>query len=154
MEFPAEYMTFLLVFHTSRDYFVCHDLLEELWREDSLTLDKSHVYVGLLQFAVAMYHWRRNNMRGAQLLMTGSYDKLILRQSELEELGINSERLLGLIATAQRDIFSGCAYASVMIPLRPSLQMECMKQCEKQGLLFGQASDMKDEYIIHRHLYK
>jgi len=54
----------------NRDWFECHETLEDIWMaEDG---EARHLYQGILQVAVALYHWERGNFGGAVgLLKTG-----------------------------------------------------------------------------------
>ena len=66
------YVQFLYDFNHTRDYFECHESLEELWLEEA----KDPLYQGLLQVAVALYHHRNGNVSGAKKLMVSALDKL------------------------------------------------------------------------------
>lgn len=55
----------------SGEWFECHETLEELWVGEQGEL--RDFYQGLLQIAVALYHWRNGNFKGAVgLLQRGS----------------------------------------------------------------------------------
>jgi predicted metal-dependent hydrolase len=55
----------------SGEWFECHETLEELWVGEKGEL--RDLYQGLLQIAVALYHWRNGNFKGAVgLLQRGS----------------------------------------------------------------------------------
>ena len=49
------------------EYYACHDTLEALWM-DAIDPDKKF-YQGVLQIAVACYHLRNRNWRGAVILL-------------------------------------------------------------------------------------
>lgn len=153
-DYPTEYIEFLIEFHTSRDYFRCHDLLEELWRDVSLSLAKDHVYVGLLQIAVSMYHWRRGNERGAQLLIEGSIEKLQGKRAELELLGIQFHECLALIHQLAAAIERGEQYHSPNLPLSEALNEALRISCEENNQCWQATSNLEDEFLVHRHLYK
>ncbi|QWV96477.1 DUF309 domain-containing protein [Geomonas nitrogeniifigens] len=85
------------------EWFECHETLEELWVGEKGEL--RDFYQGLLQVAVALYHWRNGNFKGAEgLLQRGS--GLLRRVSErclgvdvaalVAESGVLREALLGL----------------------------------------------------------
>ncbi len=69
--YPKAYVAFLHEFHTTRDYFECHEILEEFWKEDPPDQRKKY-WVGLIQLAVALYHQRRGNGKGAKRLISNS----------------------------------------------------------------------------------
>lgn len=48
----------------AHDWFECHEVLEDLWRDDPSP--GRTFYQGLIMAAVALEHWRRGNPRGAR----------------------------------------------------------------------------------------
>ncbi|MCS6782540.1 MAG: DUF309 domain-containing protein [Gloeomargarita sp. SKYBB_i_bin120] len=66
MEVPPAFALAVEQFNQG-EYYACHDTLEALWHEAS----EPHrtLYQGLLQIAVAGYHHRQGNLRGATLLL-------------------------------------------------------------------------------------
>ena len=62
--YPEAYIDYLLYFHAQRDYFECHEVMEEFWKEHPGDI-RSRTYVALIQIAVGMYHIRRGNRNGA-----------------------------------------------------------------------------------------
>lgn len=54
----------------SYEFYQCHDTLEELWLET--TGEPKDFYKGLIQAAVALYHFSRGNARGAKTLYWSS----------------------------------------------------------------------------------
>jgi predicted metal-dependent hydrolase len=57
------------------DYFECHEVLEELWREEPTSLRL--FYQGILQIAVGCYHLTvRHNRRGALSKLQAGLEKL------------------------------------------------------------------------------
>lgn len=61
------FIKYCAYFNGNQDYFECHEVLEELWKE--LKGNKQHILVGYIQIAASMYHWRRGNLPGAIKLM-------------------------------------------------------------------------------------
>lgn len=93
--FEPLYVAYLVYFNRDRDYFECHEVLEELWLEKQ----REPVYQGLLQIAVALFHFRNgtvnhtyNKIAGAVKMMKSSYNKLLPYQHHA--LGINMEKLM------------------------------------------------------------
>ena len=73
-----------------RQFFQCHEVLEALWLE---TRDRSRdFYKGLIQAAVACYHWSRSNPAGALSLYRTS--SAYLEKYRPEHLGVDVERFL------------------------------------------------------------
>lgn len=63
--FHQSYIDFFTYFNGNEDYFECHEVFEELWKEVD-SGNKSHVLVGFIQIATGLYHWRRGNIAGAK----------------------------------------------------------------------------------------
>lgn len=66
------YVSFFHSFNIEKDYYKCHDLLEELWLEEG----REAYYQGLLQVAVGLYHLQNDNRNGAVKLLASALDKL------------------------------------------------------------------------------
>ncbi|MBC6976319.1 DUF309 domain-containing protein [Bacillus sp. Xin] len=63
-DYPLVYYEFFVKYNEG-DYYTCHDLLEEMWLED-----RSNLFLkGLLQMAVAQYHYSYGNVKGARMMM-------------------------------------------------------------------------------------
>jgi uncharacterized protein len=63
----------------SRQWFECHETLEDLWiGEEGEVRD---LFQGVLQVAVALHHWRNGNYGGAVILFNGGV-KLLSRVSQ------------------------------------------------------------------------
>ncbi|MDF2723378.1 MAG: hypothetical protein K0Q59_3053 [Paenibacillus sp.] len=66
------YVEYLYYFNVERDYFQCHEVMEELWLEEG----RNPLHQGLLQVAVALYHHRNGNVGGAIKLFSQAIEKL------------------------------------------------------------------------------
>ncbi|MBD0381088.1 DUF309 domain-containing protein [Paenibacillus sedimenti] len=66
------YVAYLYYFNEVRDYFECHEVMEELWLEEG----RSPLYQGLLQVAVGLYHHANGNVSGSIKLFSAGLDKL------------------------------------------------------------------------------
>ncbi|GIP33917.1 DUF309 domain-containing protein [Paenibacillus sp. J2TS4] len=88
IDYSPLYLAYLHYFNVERDYFECHEVLEELWLEEGRNL----LYQGLLQVAVALYHHRNDNRNGARKMFAQAVNKL--RQFPNDSLGIDLGRLL------------------------------------------------------------
>ncbi|QHT64012.1 DUF309 domain-containing protein [Paenibacillus lycopersici] len=82
----------MVLFNTDRDYFECHEVMEELWLEEGRNL----LYQGLLQAAVGLHHWRNENFSGAVKLFKQADSKLV--QYPDEQMGIDLRRLRADVA--------------------------------------------------------
>jgi uncharacterized protein len=81
------YVEFLYYFNEARDYFECHEVMEELWLEEG----RNRLYQGLLQVAVGLYHHFNGNTSGSIKLFTAALDKL--EHYPADALGIDLAKL-------------------------------------------------------------
>ncbi|ALP35183.1 hypothetical protein ASL14_02310 [Paenibacillus sp. IHB B 3084] len=98
LSYEPLYVTYLVYFNRDRDYFECHEVLEELW----LKLDRDPVYKGLLQIAVGLYHFRNGNFRGGHMLLDSAVHKL--EHASPQALGINMEKLVNEARACARQL--------------------------------------------------
>ncbi|UHA72622.1 DUF309 domain-containing protein [Paenibacillus sp. 481] len=66
------YVQFLKLFNEERDYYTCHDVMEELWLEEG----RKPLLQGLLQVAVGLHHHQNGNRPGAIKLLEAALNKL------------------------------------------------------------------------------
>lgn len=81
------FIRFLYHFNIDRDYYECHEVMEELWMEEG----RNPLYQGLLQVAVALFHYRNGNVNGARKLFQKALAKLTKQPGD--SLGIDLTRL-------------------------------------------------------------
>ena len=86
-EYPDRYVRFLMYFNIDRDYYECHEVMEELWLEEG----RDPFYQGLLQVAVGLFHFRRENISGARKLFASALSRL--RPYPERYMGIDLGRL-------------------------------------------------------------
>ncbi|GGA44463.1 DUF309 domain-containing protein [Paenibacillus physcomitrellae] len=72
MKYEELYLAYLIYFNRDRDYFECHEVLEELW----LARGSDPLYKGLLQVAVGLFHFRDGNVAGSLKMMRSAAAKL------------------------------------------------------------------------------
>jgi 8-oxo-dGTP diphosphatase len=78
LKYPHEYLEGIRLFNSAR-YFECHEMLEDLWHpaEGHTRLH----YQGLIQAAIALEHFRKDNWTGA----VGLYEKACEKWAQLPE---------------------------------------------------------------------
>ncbi|NWL89433.1 DUF309 domain-containing protein [Paenibacillus sp. 79R4] len=81
------YLAFLVYFNRDRDYFECHEVMEELW----LAQQSDPLYKGLLQIAVGLFHFRYGNVIGARKMLLSAVERL--KPYPVDSLGIDLEKL-------------------------------------------------------------
>ncbi|MDP4097717.1 DUF309 domain-containing protein [Paenibacillus sp. P96] len=86
--YPPLYIAYLVYFNRDRDYFECHEVLEELWLETG----RNPLYKGLLQVAVGLFHFRNHNVRGASMMLESALHKL--GDAEGDSLGMDLSQLV------------------------------------------------------------
>ena len=149
--YPQAYVEYLVQFHAVRDYFECHEILEDYWKDHP---DSPHreTWVMLIQLAVSLYHERRGNRAGAVKLMTGAISRF--NAEHMRQLGVDGERLLEMMQRRLDALRSGIdvPYIDLNLPIIDGqLMRRCEERAEELGRAFGQASDMTDEYLLNRH---
>ncbi len=94
-DLPEQYVEGLRLFN-QEDFFECHDVLEELWSE---TLGEEKKFIqGLIQAAIALFHFGNENYGGAK--------KLYLTSTKL--LGSYGSEYMGLALQRFLDDFAAC----------------------------------------------
>lgn len=88
MKHEPLYVAYLVYFNRDRDYFECHEVLEELWLEK----DRDPRYKGLLQIAVGLFHLRNDNVRGGLKMFRSAVSRL--EGYAEDELGIRMGKLV------------------------------------------------------------
>ncbi|MBP6746290.1 DUF309 domain-containing protein [bacterium] len=102
-----------------QEFYECHETLEEYWQ--SLTPDVPHkeLIQGIIQIAVAFYHLRRNNVKGAL--------KLLLRGNQRLEgylptsAGLELSACFATVAADIALIEAGCAFDDPRLKI-PTIQ--------------------------------
>jgi uncharacterized protein len=149
--YPNEYIQYLVHFHGDRDYFECHEILEEYWKEYS-NQDKDSIWVGFILLAVSAYHHRRANHRGAIRTLEKAIKIFRLQEESLSKLGIDHLLLFPMLDKKLTEIENGDSYTSFQLPISdPSLLATCINKCADQGFQWGNISDLSNEGIVHRH---
>ncbi|MCP1494263.1 putative metal-dependent hydrolase [Peribacillus frigoritolerans] len=154
MTYAEDYLSFLVHFHGTRDYFECHEILEEYWKETAPKERDSH-WVGLIQIAVALYHDRRGNKKGAARTLAKALANLHLKKAELLKLGLDPERLFKLLEDTLERMLSQKPYKSINLPISDQRLIEkCQSMCSQEGSIWGADSDMTNTSIVDKHLMR
>jgi uncharacterized protein len=148
---PQAFIKYLYHFHVDRDYFECHEILEEYWKEHT-PRKKDSVWVGLILLAVANYHHRRGNFTGAKKTLTKAIHLLHLNQTEIKRLGLNENNLLIIMNNHLKEIKKNSPYYSYTLPIDDNqLLYQCFKEFIDAEENWGKNSNLTDEDLIHRH---
>lgn len=109
------YQEFFELFH-KEGYFQSHEVLEEIWIEETDRKTKNHPAIVLLQFAVALLHWKRGNLKGASLVINSALSHLEKSCEELKAIGIEGRKLEAVMENTLEKIKCGENYSKVKIP--------------------------------------
>ncbi|GAB4138673.1 MAG: hypothetical protein Tsb009_07010 [Planctomycetaceae bacterium] len=74
-DFPEAYLEGIRLFN-EEEFFECHDVLEELWSE--VVGEERKFLQGLIQAAVALFHFGNENLGGARKMYFAACEKLTL----------------------------------------------------------------------------
>jgi uncharacterized protein len=149
--FTTDFINYLVHFHSDRDYFECHEILEEHWK-DVDARNKESILVGWIQLAVSQYHHRRGNFAGALRTIQKALSILTVHKQSIKEYGIDEDKLLEAILRKKEEIERTLPYKSMHLPINDaSLLSACERQAEKAGLIWGVNSNLTNSEIIHRH---
>lgn len=150
-EYPHAYLEYLVEYHAKRDYFECHEILEDYWK-DHPESEFRETWVMLIQLAVSLYHQRRGNFKGAIKLMSGA-----LRRFEVDHmyaLGVDGGKMRNMMRTRLEKLEANPTldYQDLDIPIiDQSLLTSCKELATRIGEVWGQPSNMEDEYLLNRH---
>ena len=151
MAYPQEYIDFLVHFHGSRDYFECHEILEEYWKKIDRE-NKHSIWVGLIQLAVSQYHHRRGNLTGACKTLQKSLHIFRSQPEELICLGMDQAVLTKQLQASLSKIEQKQRYESINLPITArDLMTRCLKRSHELHMKWGGPSNMTDAGLVHRH---
>ncbi|MDF0726162.1 DUF309 domain-containing protein [Cytobacillus sp. S13-E01] len=152
--YPKAYLNYLIHFHGDRDYFECHEVLEEHWKE-AQRAERKLYWVGLIQLAVGLYHQRRGNFKGAYRMMNNAIDIIKKERDSLTKLGLDYEELLSIVLKRVNEIQNQVPYKSFTLPISDKkLLSTCIESCETKGLTWGIDSDITDHYLVNKHMLR
>lgn len=149
--YPDEYIQFLTHFHGDRDYFECHEVLEEYWKKTA-SGNKDSIWVGLILMAVSTYHHRLNNFNGAKRTLEKAITIFENQHESLKQLGLDPQQLLQILSERLALITTEHTYKSFQLPINDPLLLEqCAAICNQLNIRWGQDSDLANITLIQRH---
>jgi predicted metal-dependent hydrolase len=149
--YPEPYIEYLVYFHTDRDFFECHEVLEEYWKSvpDSPLRTAWH---GLIQTAVGLYHHRRGNLAGARIMLESALVNLTV--SHLQDLGFNSQKFIDIVRGRLKQLSEEPErnYVDLNLPLADAELLQlCIKHAAMAHKNWLAQSDMANLSLIHKH---
>ncbi|CCQ92887.1 conserved hypothetical protein [[Clostridium] ultunense Esp] len=146
--YPKPYLNYLFHFFCTRDYFECHEIMEEYWKSVG---KKRDVWLALIQLAVSLYHHRRGNFSGSVKMLDSCYT--LCRNISFSETGIDQQGFLVLLREKLEEMKRGEAYRPFHIPFSdPSLLKEIYLHCARLSIDPDQME--REEMIINKHRFQ
>lgn len=144
------FLQFIVYFNNNQDYFECHEVLEEYWKEQH-NFSKDHPLTGYILMSTGLYHWRRGNTAGA----ARTIQKAIRRFQQmpvqfvdyLEEVAIDG--IIDDLEDCLQYIEAGDEFRSFQLPISPQLQAEAEKATPQLALLPKNSAS-----VIHKHIQR
>ncbi|WP_342525752.1 DUF309 domain-containing protein [Chryseomicrobium sp. FSL W7-1435] len=139
-----EFREFLYNFYVTKDYFECHEVLEDLWKEIA-PRDKQHLVVGFVLLSTGLYHWRRENFAGAKRSLEKAQTLFVMNQQELEKL-LNFTKLV-------EDVELRISLIEELKAYQPMTFQFHEQELTDYVATFPQSSVVEDS-IVNRHLLR
>jgi uncharacterized protein len=145
------FVKFIVYFNENQDFFECHEVLEEYWK-DFPDKTKEHPLVGYILLATALYHWRRGNTIGAGR----SLKKAISRLEDVSQKypgfseGINIESLVKDSVLAYQQIEKEKPFSTFRIEITSPEIQSLIDQIKPTMDLLPYGSDD----VIHKHMLR
>ena len=150
--YPDPYLQYLAVYHGVRDFFECHEIMEDYWKAQADTRHEAS-WLTLIRIAVASYHARRGNLSGARKMMAKALQEL--NPALMDELGLSGKALAARMQEAL-DRWTNepeAEYIDIDLPIAdPLLMQEAVRVCTESGWTWGMPSDQADYDVVNRHL--
>ncbi|MCG7406702.1 DUF309 domain-containing protein [Paenibacillus sp. ACRRX] len=153
------YIQYLVEFHVTRDWFECHEIMEEMWKQET-DADLQQTWLVLIRLAVGLYHERRGNLPGAEKMYRQVENSI--RSIDWKGLGIEGDKLTYMVGQrlkktehlmmSSERVRADRVFETMNLPIDdPHLLKQCQIYCNKHGLGWNLAdTDFTDE-LIHRH---
>jgi predicted metal-dependent hydrolase len=149
-DYPMEYIHYLAEYFGSRDYFECHEIMEEYWKEHPDSEYKT-CWLVLIRIPVCLYHARRGNWKGAVKLMGKAAEEADARQ--FDQLGLDGNKLVAQLKKAKVEWNNpDVAYMDIELPIMDVRLLEAaQRRCLELGYTWGIHGLEAGDSIIHRH---
>ncbi|MCG7339688.1 DUF309 domain-containing protein [Staphylococcus sp. ACRSN] len=139
--------SFYYQFHTEQHYFLCHDILEDAWKENP-NFTKQDAVVSLILLATGCYHYRRNNFKGA----VTSFNRALIvirNSSDWHTLGLEIHEYIALL----RELKSLASLGQPFSPVNLPLSEHVLKEIKTTYPNFNFNKNMiTNSYIVNHHL--
>lgn len=150
--YPEAYIDYLAEYFGSRDFFECHEIMEEYWKKTSGS-ELSGCWLMLIRIAVVQYHARRGNGAGAYKLLIKAVEEIQPRL--MDRLGLDGERLARMLKERAQAWGGpeGVRYEDFELPIAdPELLRLAQARCAEKGWIWASPGQQAPGEIVHRHL--
>lgn len=155
LTYHTAYIQYLVEYHVTRDWFECHEIMEECWKEEQDPQLKPTWHM-LVKIAVAQYHERRGNYNGAAKLYRGvlelwahvKWDVLSIDATHLQQ------EVIRHLSHVEQQIHGGQSVsfeAINMCLIDNELLYACERYCERHSMTWQILNTPVGDDIIHRH---
>ena len=149
--YPNDYILFLVHFHGDKDYFECHEILEEYWKQVDKA-NKQSIWVAFILLAVSCYHFRRANYSGALKTIRKSAAIFQRENGNISNYGLNKDQLLMSLAQLEKNIVQKTAFQPLDLPIFDiKLEQLCQNKAAELKIVWKDSAPA-DSAIINRHL--
>lgn len=144
------FLQFIVYFNNNQDYFECHEVLEEYWKEQN-NFSKDHPLTAYILMSTGLYHWRRGNTVGASRTLQKAirrFQQMPVQFADyLEEVAIDG--IIDDLENCLQCIEAGDEFRSFQLPISPPLQVEAEKAMPQLALLPKNSAS-----VIHKHIQR
>jgi uncharacterized protein len=150
--YPDAYIQYLVHFHGDRDWFECHEILEEYWKSQPQDA-RSKTWVGLIQIAVGLYHQRRGNRAGALKMLESAQRNL--DSHVLDGLGLDGQLTMTRIQERCKEIEvadPALPFTDLNLPIADGeLLNRCLERCDQMQLQWEAPSRLEERQLVYKH---
>lgn len=144
--YSESYIDYLIHFQATRDYFECHEIMEEFWLDN----DRDTKWLTLIQLAVAVYHERQKNRKGSLRLYRKVLSHLDESPGMLDELSIDETFVIAEIKRRIQKNLDNAPFENFDLPLTdPDLEKQCRIKAEKMDAEW--LADPQDNELMFKH---
>jgi predicted metal-dependent hydrolase len=150
--YPEPYIQYLAEYFGSRDFFECHEVMEEYWKAQ-----QNSRYTGcwlvFIRISVACYHARRGNWVGARKMINRAVEEV--DPALMSELGMDGLELAQILANTKTDwnLSDSPSYQDLVLPIQDErLLKSCQQYCSDREWSWGKPLAETDDDLVHKHL--
>ncbi|QGQ96745.1 DUF309 domain-containing protein [Paenibacillus psychroresistens] len=149
--YPEPYIEYLIYLHVERDFFECHEVLEEYWKSVPNS-PLRQAWHGLIQIAVALYHQRRGNIAGARKMLESAIHNI--SEDHMEQLGLQVDAFSQVLSDRLEQLKQSpqAVFEDLNFPIADNeLLLLCQSHPLAANKLWLSRSDLLDTGLIHKH---